>query len=521
MTSFGSLAQISRVGRLELAIGVAWAIVIGALVLMAAVSFTNPGWDQSAFAYVGKGILEGEVPYADRWDNKGPVTYLIYAVGHLLPGWWGMWLINMAFLLGSAWLAYRIVQREFGTTAALFSVATLLIYARTLGNGGGLTEQYALLFQLLALNIFLSSVRQGGSGPRLCIALGVLGALSLLLRENLVGVWVTIGIYWVGRWRESGSSIVWSTVGGLLVLIVTSLTFAYLGAWEEFWDATVLFNFAHSAASFDDRIRAAMLMVWYLSPVVPLFGIGWCVGIWYHFTSKSQGETFERVLPFLLILGPVEVALSLVSGNGWSHYNIPLLPVGIMYLGFLVWLVTKEHLAAPALVAFLLLFATVNYHMGIYTKAFEIVRMVRNTSEVRALTARERDLRVAEAVVHNSGDDDTILVWGTHPQIYLMAGRDSPTRFFYQYPLIKEGYSRESDLADFFSDVISTTPPAVIIDTRNRNLPPLDEASRKEWQPQRQYVHDPTRFQKFFDYLHTEYELREVVGGHWVYVTRK
>ena len=515
------LFSIEITKRLHTAYVVAWAVVIAALIVMAGVSFASPSWDEVVYTYVGKGILEGEIPYADRWDNKGPVTYVTYALGSVLPGRWGIWLISMVFLLGSAFLCFKTAQREFGTTAALFSAATLVIYATKLGGGGGFTESYALLFQLLALYLYLGAVRQKGPGPRLCITLGVLGALSFLLRANLVGVWLTIGICWISRWRASSHYILWSTVGGLAVLAMAFMTFLYLGAWDDLWSATVLYNYAHSAATLEERIRATMLMVWNLSPVVPLFGIGWCVGVWYHFSGRSRGEPLERVLPFLLILGPVEVALSLVSGNGWDHYYIPILPAGVLYLGFLVWLVSRERLAAPALMAFLVLFATVNYHTDMYSKGYDLVKTLLNTDDSTALTARDRDLRVAEIVERYSGPDDTILVWGTAPQLYLLTGRNAPTRFFYQYPLFKKGYWKESHIAEFFFDVTST-PPAVIVDGRNHSIPPLDEASRKDWSPRlRQYVYESTRFQMFFDYVRAEYELKEVVGRHWVYVARK
>ena len=56
--------------------------------LLAIDSFiAKPGGD-SIFMYVAQGILEGEVPYLDRWDHKGPLLYLINAVG-LLCGAFG------------------------------------------------------------------------------------------------------------------------------------------------------------------------------------------------------------------------------------------------------------------------------------------------------------------------------------------------------------------------------------------------------------------------------------------------
>ena len=143
-----------------------------------------------------------------------------------------------------------------------------------------------------------------------------------------------------------------------------------------------------------------------------------------------------------------------------------------------------------------------------------------NTDESTALTARDRDLWVADIVERYSGPDDTILVWGTAPQLYLLTDRNAPTRFFYQYPLFKKGYWRQSHIDEFFFDVTST-PPAVIVDSRNYSIPPLDENSRKDWIPAlRQYVRDPSRFQMFFDYVRTEYELKEVVDRYWVYVAR-
>ena len=239
-------------------------------------------------------------------------------------------------------------------------------------------------------------------------------------------------------------------------------------------------------------------------------------GFWYHLSGKTRGEPFERIWPFVLILGPVEVALSMLSGWGYGHYYLSLLPVGALYMGFLVWLVSKERLAAPAFLTLILLYATVNYHMDIYNKVADIVRTVRDASQEHPLTRNERDQMVAEVVERHSDAQDTILVWGAETQIHLLTGRDSPTRFFYQYPLVRSSYVEQSQLDEFISDVTNGRP-AVIIDARNSRLPPLDEASRMEWQPQRRYMHDPTQFQQLFDFVEAEYDLIEEIEDWRVY----
>ena len=69
---------------------VAWAIVLGFLFVLAIDSFTATfSVDQAIFVYVTKGILQGEVPYLDRWDHKGPLIYIINLIGLIIDENWG------------------------------------------------------------------------------------------------------------------------------------------------------------------------------------------------------------------------------------------------------------------------------------------------------------------------------------------------------------------------------------------------------------------------------------------------
>ena len=58
-------------------LGIGWAILLALLFVIAFDSFiTTPGGDSAIYLYVAQGILEGEIPYLDRWDNKGPLFYV-------------------------------------------------------------------------------------------------------------------------------------------------------------------------------------------------------------------------------------------------------------------------------------------------------------------------------------------------------------------------------------------------------------------------------------------------------------
>ena len=63
-------------------LGVAWALVLAFLFVLAIDSFvTTPGGDSSIYTYVAKGMLQGEIPYLDRWENKGPLFYVLNLFG--------------------------------------------------------------------------------------------------------------------------------------------------------------------------------------------------------------------------------------------------------------------------------------------------------------------------------------------------------------------------------------------------------------------------------------------------------
>ena len=241
---------------------VAWAIVLGFLFVLAIDSFTATfGVDQAVFVYVAKGILQGEVPYLDRWDHKGPLIYLINLIGLIIDETWGMWAIQGLFLLGSVWLSFATLKKVFGILPTLFALAVFLTLFRKFTPPGNFTEQFGLLFQFLTLYLFIRSEEQGRPDhtqirfPLLHICIGALGAASFLLRPDLVALWIALGIYWVIMRGTSLHRLIWAVAGGGTVLILTAAFFKSLGALGALWDAVFVYNLAYSDATLATKVE--------------------------------------------------------------------------------------------------------------------------------------------------------------------------------------------------------------------------------------------------------------------------
>ena len=166
----------------------AWILLLVILFVLAIDSIiSKPGGDSAIFIYVAKGILEGDIPYLHRWDNKGPLLYLLNLFGLLIHDTWGIWLVQGLFLLGASTFAFLALRKPFGTLPALFALALFLAFFASFAPPGNFTEQYGLLFQFLTLYLFLRSQEQPNPAPSqarfafLHLAIGALGAASFLL----------------------------------------------------------------------------------------------------------------------------------------------------------------------------------------------------------------------------------------------------------------------------------------------------------------------------------------------------
>ena len=501
--------------RVESALKAAWAVVIAVLLVVAVDStIETPGKDQSVFIYVAEGLLDGDIPYLDRMDHKGPLIYLLYAVGLLIAGIPGIWLMGAVFLIGATWFAYRTTGKAFGAAAGFFSVATFLIYFNKFSGGGNFTEHYALLFQFLALFLFLKLTGGSGREVRLSLAIGALGAGAFLLRGNLIGVWLAIGLYWIIRRDIALRWIAWSVLGGIAVLLAVSIVFAIFGAWSALWDAVIVYNFAYIDASLGDRVEVLGEMRRRLVIISLPLAAAWIAGLYYWLSGSTRSRTFEHLLPLAVILGPIEVALISLSGFRYDQYFLAILPVSSVLIAFLVRFLTDQRLVAPILVSSALLLGVL-YYLIPYRR---VAGLIDKYAHVDEITVSVEDHRlIADRIREETGSDDSILVWGTETQIYSLSQRDAPTRFFYQYPLVKPGYANQINRNEFISDVIDNRP-AIIVDTKRQRLPPLDAMARQGWHPtHKRYLHDPDAFKRFLDFVDTEYEVLDEVSGRTLY----
>ena len=506
----------------------AWVVVLAYLLLAAIGAFiydcSEEIGDSCVYIYVAKGILEGDIPYVDRWDNKGPLLYLLNLISLVIHESWGLWVVQGAFLLGASSFAFLTLRRGFGTTPALFSLALFLVSYSRLAPQGNDTELYLLLFQFLALYLFLQSQEQPNpttsraSFTFLHLAIGALGAASFLLKPSHIALWIVIGLYWLLLRGDSLRKLAWAVVGGGSVLVLVAGLFIALGAWNALWNAVFEFNFAQSGASIQDRLEVLRHLTARMFPISLLVIAAWCIGIILLVRRQVPLGDVKYLLIIALAFLPIEVISISLSGIKNNRYFLTALPVFALLLAFLVYLAFRRRLVAPSLLGFALLFG-VTYYASPHTNFTPLVRNFERAGQFLSGAESPLAARLREIIQGSTESHDPILVWGWGPWVYLLSDRDAPTRFFYDFPLTKPNYTDQTIRHEFVSDVM-TSMPKFIVDMRKSRLPPLATSERINWRPAYRYEHEPEDFTPFLDFVAANYLAVDTTPHYTIYAVR-
>ena len=117
------------------------------------------GCDASFFTLVGRGIIEGKVPYRDFFDLKGPYFFFVEALGQLMAhDRLGAFLIQIPFEFASVILIYEICLLFISKKRAIFVLIVYLWGNITTLWGGNTLEEFALPLSLVCLYVVLRHI---------------------------------------------------------------------------------------------------------------------------------------------------------------------------------------------------------------------------------------------------------------------------------------------------------------------------------------------------------------------------
>lgn len=310
---------------------------IGIAVFLCMASTLNP-WseklphlDSAVWLRSAVEMKQGKVIYRDVWDHKGPVLFAIQVSGltitpHSLNG---IWLLECLFLFATLCSFYMTAKLISHNRLVCFLAAACSMHPiYYFYQEGNCVEEWALPLIGFSLFYFAKYMKTGKLIKPDILLAGVLMGCSFLLNGNLIAVWVcyvlliSVKLIWKKQFQEFGQCALFFAIGFLTVLTVVMLALFIQGALSGFINAYFGFNY--------DYVSGVTLKSFKYSILNFMFQDHWL--LYSHmilFFLLVHDRKAEWLWSAFFYTG-ISLILISVSGRGYTHYGLQLLPCMII-----------------------------------------------------------------------------------------------------------------------------------------------------------------------------------------------
>ena len=194
--------------------------------------------------------------------------------------------------------------------------------------------------------------------------------------------------------------------------------------------------------------------------------LGCLVSIFSIFRSGRKTIFLPAILLISLIDLPIEYMLINLSSSSSLQYHMTLIPSLTVITGYFFFSLfffarqfPKSKIVSSAIAVLLVFLMLLN----------SIPAYIDQVNSYRTCCQGE----IIDYITANTTPVESVLLWGAETSVNFASQRQSPSRFVYQYPLYKKGYTDEGLIIEYLNDIIQNKPQ-LIIDTKNFNTPFLD-----------------------------------------------
>lgn len=269
------------------------------------------GYDSAVFSTIGFSWTQGLIPYKDLFDHKGPLLYLLNALGfYIFNEFYGILIFEIIFFAINIFIFFSFCKDNKYSFFIAFIFS--LFYLNTIFQEGNLTEEYAITFNLLAC---LFSTKKYSSR---FYFYGLLGGLLCLLRPNTAAP--TLIIFFIDLLSQHRKllflSIIKCALSFLFTILVPISYFLYHNALDDFIKCYILFNITYTSISKENFIFIELVHIiknFYF--YIPLFIM------LFYISQKNKVLSLKLLCIFIF-----SMLFTAISGRNYPHYFMITIP---------------------------------------------------------------------------------------------------------------------------------------------------------------------------------------------------
>jgi hypothetical protein len=381
--------------------------------------------DTANYLYVGRLLWHGTMPYASAATNKAPLTYVLFGFVDLVGGPHPLVtrLLLLAFVVAACVAVADYVEHYAGRPAGIAAgvALALLAAASPLQGDDPNLEQFGIALMAGSWALATRPTHRAAAASGLVLGVAVAANPLLGVAAPFVG-WELL------RTRRL-------LVGAAAGVGVVVLTVAFLlagGAWSAFHEQ-VLSDDLFSRPGGSGLLSGGQLG-WQNAFDVPGGALYW-FGVAAALVAASRRQLRAPAIACLIWIALVWLKTELQS-YAFPHHFYVAMPAIVVAFGLacsVIWGAARR--AQVGLVCLLLAAPTVAYVIGPQFRLLDVPADRR--WEAIGFGANWRLAKpVSQFIAERTRSSDTIFMVGADPEVYWLARRRAPTRYFdYYLPL--------------------------------------------------------------------------------------
>ena len=294
----------------------------------------NDWVDANCFFTVGKGMMNGLVPYRDLYEQKGPLLYFIYGISWLIANkaFIGAYLFEL--IAAFAYLVYAdrtLSLFGFGKTAkaVLLAATAYATYAFSAMAHGGSAEELCLPFFAAALYHTAEAAERGGAiSLKAAAADGAMFGCVLMIKYNLVGFYIGYVIFAAvlalrnGGLKNAAKTAGCFAAGAVAAVLPWVIYFAANGALGDIWGVYFVDNATTYGVSMTLMQKVGFILsktANSLSDDGAVLVIAMAAGLLAFFADRKRKLMTKLMIPLMFIIQSVFLY---IGGRSYVYYSM-------------------------------------------------------------------------------------------------------------------------------------------------------------------------------------------------------
>lgn len=328
----------------------------------------NFSCDPSIYLTIGRGIMDGLVPYKDLLDIKGPITFFLYAIFSPIKigtNYFGIFILESIILCISVTFIYKTILLM--SKSQLWSFALTLVYPIFLLNQqtfitGGEAEEFILPFIFILIYITLKIIKNNYyATPKQYLFLGFSVGFVFWIKFTCLGSWIAfyLCMFFIllinKNYQELKKLIKYSFLGFLIPTIfilgyfifnnaLDDLIWGYFGWNMEYGSIKenifkkLFFMIFYSFFAFSKFFSKCTFIVWIFITAIPYLVI--------IFSSLVKKKSAKIMLALMVFSG---IFFELSGGFMCLYYQLISIPYVVISLSWIAKKMKKIHVGKCAL----------------------------------------------------------------------------------------------------------------------------------------------------------------------------